>query len=554
MKICTPTIRSAAARLLRRSAILVICLLMAAPAGAGSTRASGAFPLYPVIADNIAFWKDVYTRYSKHQAVIHDKNDLSVIYEVVTTVDKNLPGADKANTLLLERKKQHYRNMLTRLSRSAAATAEERRVAGMFSGKNSARRMAAAAEAIRIQTGMRERFREGVIRSGAYIPAIKEIFRSHGLPEDLAYLPHVESSFDTSAFSKVGASGIWQFTKNTGKSYLRIDRAVDERSDPLIAAHAAARYLKNSHAQLGTWPLALTSYNYGTAGMKRALNEKGSYERIFSEYDKGHFKFASRNFYSEFLAALASAKEIESDPSIRLARPEPTRSVTLKKSAGISHVKKHFGVSAGTIERLNPALRPEVFSGARNIPAGYALRLPAAHQAEQPTIAARDSKKPPPDATGTVHQVRPGENLTRIAARYGVSPQALARANGLDGSVIHSGQKLNIPAAGTAAISPGGSAAAGKKVSRLAVYTTTVHNGKRYGKIRVQPGESLHLLAKWTATPPVVLQRLNKLENAARIQPGKQLVLVFDKVSIDFFHKKRQQFHTRDQKDSRTTG
>ncbi len=554
MKINTPTILSVTHRLLLSCAILIICMLVAAPAIAASTKGSGLFPLYPVIEDNVAFWKDVYTRYSKHQAVIHDKNDLSVIYEVVTTLDKNLPGADKANKLLLDRKKQQYRNMLTRLSRSAAVTAEERRVAGMFAGRNSTRRMAAAAESIRIQTGMKERFHEGVVRSGAYISSIKEIFRSHGLPEDLAYLPHVESSFDTSAFSKVGASGIWQFTKGTGKNYLRIDRAVDERSDPLIAAHAAARYLKNSHEQLGTWPLALTSYNYGTAGMRRALNEKGSYERIFLEYDKGHFKFASRNFYSEFLAALASAKEMEGDPSIRLARPEPTRSVTLKKSAGISHVKKHFGVSAGTIERLNPALRPEVFSGARNIPAGYALRLPAARQAAQPAIAARDSKKPSQSAPGTIHQVRPGENLTVIATRYGVSPQALASANGLEGSVIRSGQKLSIPTTGSKAASPGGSATSGKKVSRLAVYKTTVHNGKRYGKIQVQPGESLHLLAKWTATPPVVLQRLNKLENAARIQPGRQLVLVFDKVSIDFFHKKRQQFHTRDQKDNRTTG
>jgi len=554
MKINTPTIRSIAARLFRSFAILVIGMLVAAPAIAGSATGSGHFPLYPVIQDNVAFWQDVYTKYSKHQAVIHDKNDLSIIYEVVTTLDKNLPGADKTNKLLLDRKKQHYRNMLTRLCRSAPVSREEQRIAGMFAGRDSARRMAAAAESIRIQTGMKERFREGVVRSGAYISSIKEIFRSHGLPEDLAYLPHVESSFDTSAFSKVGASGIWQFTKSTGKNYLRIDKAVDERSDPLTAAHAAARYLKNSHEQLGTWPLALTSYNYGTAGMKRALNEKGSYERIFSEYDKGHFKFASRNFYSEFLAALASAKKMEGDPSIRLDRPEPTRSVTLKKSAGIGDIRKHFGVSGSTIERLNPALRPAVFSGARSIPKGYVLRLPAAHQAEQPAIAAREGKTPPQSTSGAVHLVRPGENLSVIAGRYGVSPQSLARANGINGSVVRIGQKLSIPTAGTAAVKTESPAAAGGKVSRLAVYKTTVHNGKRYGKIQVQPGESLHLLAKWTATSPVVLQRLNKLEDAAKIQPGKHLVLVFDKVSIDFFHKKRQQFHTRDQKDSRTTG
>ena len=238
------------------------------------------------------------------------------MYEVVVKLDRDLPGAEKANELLLDRKTREYRDILTRLSRSAPVSSKEKRIAAMFTGKNATREMAAAAESIRVQTGMKERFLEGVVRSGAYMSAIKQIFRSYALPEELAYLPHVESSFDTSAFSKVGASGVWQFTKSTGKNYLRIDRAVDERSDPILAAHAAAKYLKNSYDQLGTWPLALTSYNYGTAGMKRAVNEKGSYERIFSEYDKGHFKFASRNFYSEFLAALISAKELEQAPSI----------------------------------------------------------------------------------------------------------------------------------------------------------------------------------------------------------------------------------------------
>ena len=287
--------------------------------------------------------------------------------------------------------------------------------------------------------------------------------------------------------------------------------------------------------------------------MKRAVNEKGSYERIFSEYDKGHFKFASRNFYSEFLAALMSAQELEQDPSIRLDRPEPTRSVTLNKSAGISEIRKHYGVSTSTLKRLNPALRPEVLSGARSVPKGYALRLPTSRQADQPVIAAREKKTPVNGGTAAVHQVRQGDNLTSIARQYGVTPQSLARINGIDGSIIRVGQQLQIPTRTSSAVSAASTGTGKKTISRLAVYKTTVHNGKRYGKIQVQPGESLHLLAQWTATPPVVLQRLNNLEAAVKVRPGKHLVLVFDKVSVDFFHKKRQQFHTRAQKDEATT-
>jgi len=525
------------------------------PLSVHATSGKAHFPLYPAIQHNVAFWKNIYTRYSLNTAVIHDQNDLSIIYEVVTKVDDSVPGAKKANKLLIDRKTKHYSAILRKLSRTAPVTAEERRIAAMFSGGNRQRRMAVAAESIRSQTGQRERFLAGVIRSGAYLPAIKQVLRSYGLPEDLAYLPHVESSFDTEAYSKVGASGIWQFTKSTGKNYLRIDRAVDERSDPILAAHAAAKYLKNSYNQLGTWPLALTSYNYGTAGMKRAVNEKGSYERIFAEYDKGYFKFASRNFYSEFLAALHCAKQLERDPSLRLDQPLPTRSITLRTGTDILQIRNRYGVSQNSLERLNPALRAEVFTGRCQVPKGYALRLPASASADRPVIAARGNDRPALTATATVHQVRRGETLAAIARKYGISPRALARINGLDSSAIRIGQKLRVtnpsgtlPAIAAAPIKIHAATAKPTR-SRLAVYKTTIRHGKRYGKIEVQPGESLHLLAKWTATPTAELQRLNNLKRAARINAGRDLVLVFDKVSVDHFHQERQQFHQKDKAD-----
>ena len=93
---------------------------------------------------------------------------------------------------------------------------------------------------------------EGVIRSGGYMAEMKHIFRSHNLPEDLAYLPHVESSFNTSAYSKFGAAGIWQFTRSTGKNYLNIDYVIDERRDPILSTKAAAKYLKSNFENLGS--------------------------------------------------------------------------------------------------------------------------------------------------------------------------------------------------------------------------------------------------------------------------------------------------------------
>jgi membrane-bound lytic murein transglycosylase D len=557
--------------LLRRSrtaAVLVICLLAFLPQTARSAAANPDFPLYPSIRDNVRFWKDVYTKHSLRTSVIHDKNDLSIIYEVVSLLDDRLPGAKQYNKDLLDRKKARYAAILKKLSRSAPATSEERRIAALFSGRNPARRMALAAESIRTQTGQKERFAEGVVRSGAYMAAIKQIFRSYNLPEDLAYLPHVESSFNTKAYSKLGASGMWQFTYSTGKNYLWIDQAVDQRGDPIAAAHAAAKYLRNSYNQLGTWPLSLTSYNYGTAGMKRALQEKGSYERIFREYDKGHFKFASRNFYSEFLAALESAKEMERNPSIRLDRPVPTRTVTLKNKTGIHQICKRFGVSSKTLESINPALRPSVFSGQQHIPKGYVLHLPAPAGKAQPAIAASRTAAAG-QAGHTAHRVKKGDTLSALARKYGVSPVALTKANGIDNGVIRIDQVLQIPKppvkiASRVTISPTPSAikkirkdtggVSGKPTAGLNVYKSTIHNGKQYGKIQVQPGESLQLLSQWTATPPTVLQQLNRLAEQGTVHPGRHLVLVFDKVSIGNFQKRRLQFHEKGGKDKLSAG
>jgi len=192
---------------------------------------------------------------------------------------------------------------------------------------------------------------------------------------------------------------------------------------------------------------------------------KSSYERIFTEYDKGHFKFASRNFYSEFLAALQSAKELERNPGVRLDRPLPTRTVTLKGSADIRQIRKRYGVSQSNLERMNPALSTEVFTGRHQVPKGYALRLPAPASADKPVIAAKGSDRPALVTTGAVHHVQQGETLTAIARKYGISTRALVQNNRLDSSVIRVGQKLRV-AKTSGNLQPIATAAPGKHTLR----------------------------------------------------------------------------------------
>ncbi len=536
------------------------------------------FPLYPGIKNNFKFWEKIYSTYSLNDAVIHDSDNLSRIYEVVPMLDPALPGVRRINRINLEKKRANYSNILKKLSRSQkATTTEEKKISALFKGPGRFKKMATAAKNVRSQTGQKERFLEGVARSRKYMRKMKEIFRSHGLPEDLAYLPHVESSFNIKAYSKFGAAGMWQFTRGTGKQYLTIDSALDERLDPILATRAAARYLKNSYRVLDNWPLAITSYNYGTAGTLRAVKEKGNYEIIFNNYKKGHFKFASRNFYSEFLAALKVAKKIESIGKSKAISPRPPHYLKLSGYISIDSIQSHFHLEKSQIEKLNPALLSSVFTGEKLIPKGYFLRLPGSRKIKQRINSIPSSLYSRTQKSSLFHRVKKGDTAGSIAKLYGIPTKNLKKANNLDKfATIYIRQKLKIPPLATPSSS-------GRKISQLKrkqkkqprkhdqyqniplltgikknrpltqlkayippknpalynVFDTFKKDARIFGYITIQPEESLALYAQWLGS---TIKKLEKLQNQGvlpAIEPGQKLLLVFNKLSIEHFEEKR---------------
>ncbi len=426
--------------------LLLVLLLLPVPA-LGAKKGTETFPVYPSIRSNVRFWEQVYGRYTTTQGILHDKNDLNIIYTVVDLVDWETPGAARINRKLIKLARQRYKGILTRLgSGKKPATREERHVASLFPKRRHSVFLKAR-DNIRLQIGQKDRFRRGVIRSGAYMRSIKNIFRTYGLPRELAYLPHVESSFNPKAHSKAGAAGLWQFTRSTGRQYLTINDVLDERYDPLRASHAAARLLKENHALLGTWPLALTAYNYGRNGMLRALKEKKNYENIFRFHRKGRFKFASRNFYPEFLAAMRVARKLERDRAIILDRPGGTVTVRLKGYAPARELRSYFGVSARDFALLNPALRRPVLEGRKHIPRGYLLRLPATAVIRQKVAGMGSRFYRSRQIRDRIYIVRRGDTAGAIARRYNLSLKELKRANNLDRKGrIRIGQRLKIPA------------------------------------------------------------------------------------------------------------
>ena len=171
-------------------------------------------------------------------------------------------------------------------------------------------------------------------------------------------LPHVESSFNAAAYSKVGAAGLWQFMRSTGRRFMRIDSAVDERMDPFRATEAAAQLLSYNYRLLGTWPLAMTAYNHGAEGMRRAKEQLGTDDivRIVREYHSPSFGFASRNYYVSFLAALTVAQNPEK--YFGPIKREPEAQFHEVKHAGfvtVSALTHALRIERDELRRLNPA-------------------------------------------------------------------------------------------------------------------------------------------------------------------------------------------------------
>ncbi len=450
-----------------------------------ATADSKAFPRPPSLEGRVEFWKQVFSTYSKNQLLIHDTDHPERVYAILDFEREAATLSEGELRRVMNQSERaeiaRIRAILERLHRhpdSTELTVEEMRIRSLLSSDPhpDRYRRAAGEKRLRSQRGVRELFLLGVKRSARYLPRMEQIFREEGLPVELTRLPLVESSFNTHAYSKVGAAGMWQFMPGTGRLFLKIDPAVDERLDPFVATRAAARFLRQNYERLGTWPLALTAYNHGPAGMARAVRDVGTtdIEVIISRYQSPTFGFASKNFYVEFLAAGEVHRDYRNHfGDVRLEPVMDAEEVPLGHFVALGSVKGCAGGDLGTLKELNPAIRPDAISGKRWLPSGYNVRVPRgtargfqACYAALPASAKRDRHP----VTERRHRVRRGETLSTIARRYGASVSRLRRYNGLKNSnLIRVGQVLKIPGAG-AVISTktsGGSKARASRVHRV---------------------------------------------------------------------------------------
>ncbi|MGX2040223.1 lytic transglycosylase domain-containing protein [Methylocaldum sp. MU1018] len=380
--------------------------------------ASGIFPKPASLEPQVAFWRNVYGVWSRSQVALHDNRFLDVIYEVIQLPGDIAEGYTPRQKEWVRERTAYWKSRLLDLEQKVAAgmplTPDERKLAAKIDRRGDLKTaLQGASERLRGQRGLRERFKRGLEISGRYDRHFREIFRQAGLPEDLAYLPHVESSFQTHARSSAGAVGVWQFTRAAAERFMSVNAAIDERLDPVASARGAARYLSHAYGKLGSWPLAITSYNHGISGMLRAKQAFGhDFMRIVHDYDHPQFGFASRNFYAEFLAAREVARLPERffAEGLRYEKPLDWDRAVLTQDALVSTLAQRYVTDKSRLIALNAAWSEPAKSGRTALPAGTEVWLPAGTLRQ---MASRSQQ------TRTVAQRRgAGEISTNVKVNY----------------------------------------------------------------------------------------------------------------------------------------
>ena len=386
---------------------------------------------------------------------------------------------------------------------------------------------------------------DGLNRGDPYLPMIQEVFRSEGVPEDLAYVPLIESAFKTTAVSRAKAKGMWQFMRGTAlENGLKHDWYIDERSDPEKATRAAAKYLKTLYGMFGDWHLALASYNGGPGRVQRAMKRSGRDDFWELSASTRYLPRETREYVPLILAAVIVARNPDEYGMTLEATPAPViERVSLDTPVDLRKMAEWAGVSLQTIQELNPELRRWT-TPIRMSP--YEIKVPeGSAEAIRAMLAETDPLELSPLNR---HTVKKGETLLSISRKLKVTRTDLAEANYLSTKAqLRAGQSLIIPRAPSLLLAASKTPESVESASALPDVVPAADTGRtlktsartpaaRTAKPatsttsvkvvhRVKAGETLTSIAKTYGTTVAAVKETNRLRTNT-IQTGQRLSIL----------------------------
>ncbi len=305
-----------------------------------------------------------------------------------------------------------------------------------------------------------------------YMPMIEEALELYNLPNELKYLPIIESAMNPTAVSRQGAVGLWQFMLRTGQAYgLQNNSLMDERRDPLKSSRAAARYLKDLYDIYNDWHLALAAYNCGPGTVNRAIKRAGGKTDFWEIYNL--LPRETRGYVPGFIAAnyiMTYYCEHNISPMDMTMYPEGTDTIHVNKNLHFRQIADVCdNIDIDLLRALNPELKRDIIPGDTET---YALRLPKSlinHYMDKlaviensdsnayigrreeveiedstPTVVTKATKKKSKSSKSVSHKVKSGENLGSIARKYGTTVAKIRKLNGIKGNNIQAGKRIRV--------------------------------------------------------------------------------------------------------------
>jgi len=364
--------------------------------------------------------------------------------------------------------------------------------------------------------------------SDYYFPMFEEELDRQGLPLEMKYLAIVESALNPRATSRVGATGLWQFMFSTGKMFgLEVNSYVDERSDPLMATEAAAKYLSSLYKSLGDWDLALAAYNSGPGNVAKAIRRSGGRTNYWNIRE--HLPRETAGYVPAFLATMYIFEYADEHGFTSNGPRYPyivTDTVRVKKMISLEQVATVTNLNLEELEFLNPSYKLGVIPVIKD--ENYVLRLPVEAMGKFVTneeaiyaFAAKEFNKREQPLPSLIEQndriryrVRSGDYLGKIAQKYGVSVSKIKRWNGLKSNRLKIGQRLTIYPRKLSSTTSGNRKSTVKVSGTDRTYT--VKNGDSLWSISQKfPGITVDQLKKWndissTKLKPGMTLKLNK--------------------------------------------